>query len=72
MNYSELEREVIITYESAFPRKIIGWTETYPDGFGESKKVLTSTGTKIKSIRSDYWSKNKSIDQSMRKELGLE
>lgn len=72
MNYPDLDREVEITYESAFPRKIIGWSETYPDGFGDTKKVLTSTGTKIKTIRSDYWTKNKSVDQSMRKELGLE
>lgn len=72
LNYPELERELKITYESAFPRQITGWSETYPDGFGETKKVLTSTGTKMKTIRSDYWTKNKSVDQSMRKELGLE
>lgn len=70
--YPELEREVQIIYESNFPRQITGWSETYPDGFGESKKTLSSTGTKIKTIRSDYWTKNKSVDQSMRKELGLE
>ncbi|MBI3134263.1 MAG: septum formation inhibitor Maf [Bacteroidetes bacterium] len=72
LTYPELERTLKITYQTEFPRQIIRWEESYPDGFGDDKKMLTTKGERIKTIRSDYWSKNKTTDAHLRRELGLE
>lgn len=72
LEYKELNRKVEINYHSSFPYQIYSWNETYLDGFGENKKVLTSSGTKIKTIRLDYWKRNSINDEYLRKELGLE
>ena len=70
--YPELERTLKITFESAFPFKIVAWEDTYYSGYGENRKELTTSATAIKTIRSQYWSKNSNADASMRGELGLE
>lgn len=70
--YPELERTLKITFESAFPFKIVAWEDTYYSGYGENRKELTTSATAIKTIRSQYWSKNSNADAGMRGELGLE
>ncbi len=73
LNYPEIDRTLKIDYAKNFPREILGWTESYPDGVGaEEDRMMTSTGTRIKTIRSRYWEKNKTTDAHLRKELGLE
>ncbi|MEP4534210.1 MAG: hypothetical protein ABJ004_14055 [Cyclobacteriaceae bacterium] len=72
ISYPELERNLKITFESAFPFKIAGWEDTYYSGWGENRKKLTTSATAIKTIRSQYWSKNSNADARMREELGLE
>lgn len=72
LDYPDLKRNVTIDYQKSFPYLIYAWTETYEDGFGENKKVLESTATKLKTIRLDYWDKNSNSDVYLRKELGLE
>jgi len=69
--YSDLERELIIQYTTDFPHQIIKWSETYPDGLGSDKKVMTSYGEKIKTIKLPYWKLNTNSDSLYRKELGL-
>ncbi|MFD1551277.1 septum formation inhibitor Maf [Putridiphycobacter roseus] len=63
LSYPELNRVLIIKFEKIFPFAIEGWEETY--------KKQTTTATRIKSIRSDYWNKNSVKDTVLRKELGL-
>lgn len=71
VDYKELDRKLEIRFDVNFPFQIQSWTETYADGWGENPPVLTTTGTLIKSIRSDYWSKNSNADSLLRQELGL-
>lgn len=72
VRYPELERELMITYENKLPFQITGWSETYPSGWGAQRKMLTTSATLIKSLRTDYWTKNSNADSVWRAELGLE
>lgn len=71
LEYPELDRTLKIEFEQAHPRKIIGWTETNYSGFGSSKKQLTTTAKRMKTINSDYWNHNAVADSIYRKELNL-
>ncbi len=69
--YPELNRTLSITFNSKFPYEIENWTETFKSGFGPNAKELTTKATKIKRIKSPYWSKNGNKDEVLREELGL-
>ena len=71
LNYPELEREVVIYFEENFPFKILKWTESYPDGFGNNKSLLTTTATLDTTIMLDYWKRNSLADSIYRTQLGL-
>lgn len=68
IEFTESQRTLSIDYHKKFPHEIESWTETYID----SGKELSTTATRIKTILSDYWSKYRVKDESMRQELGLE
>lgn len=70
--YPGLERTLKIVHEKSFPYSIISWEDTYPDGFGSNRKQMTTRGTRIKSIKSDYWRRHGNDDGYLRKELGIE
>jgi hypothetical protein len=70
--YPDLERKLIIQFNAAFPHEILKWEEEYRDGFGSAGQMLVTTGERITTIKSAYWKKNKTIDEPLRKELGLE
>jgi hypothetical protein len=72
ITYPELNRSLSITFENSFPNKIKAWKETYPDGFGDKKEVLTTTGTLLETVKTDYWKKNKTIDLIWRDKLELD
>lgn len=72
LEYPGLGRSITIEFETNGPHKILGWKETFKSGFGADAKVLTTEGTLIKTLRSDYWNKNKKSDSYLRTELGLE
>jgi len=69
--YPELERSLIINFEKDFPYRILSWEESYSEGFGSSRKKMTTSASRIKTIKSAYWSKNKNQDAYLREELGL-
>lgn len=71
INYPGLNRKLEIEFEVNSPYNILGWKETYPDGFDSNAKMLETTGTLINSIRSKYWEKHSNSDHDLRKELGL-
>jgi len=71
INYPKLNRKITIQFENSFPNKILGWTETYSSGYGKSKKTLTTEATRINSIKTTYWNKNKNEDKYLRDSLGL-
>lgn len=70
-NYPELNRTLSITYSNTFPYSIESWNETYVSGWGESKKELTTTAIKKKTILSDYWNRHNPEDTVLRDSLGL-
>ncbi|MFK8102170.1 MAG: septum formation inhibitor Maf [Saprospiraceae bacterium] len=70
--YPDLKRSLAIRYEKKFPHTILSWEESYASGWGNNRKKMTTTATRIKTIRSDYWNKNTPQDIVFRKELGLE
>jgi len=71
ISYPELERTLIIDFNSAFPYEIQGWSEHAMSGYGANRKKLISTGQKIKSIKSPYWQKNSNQFLPLRDSLGL-
>ena len=70
--YPNLDRTLTINFTETFPYDITGWEETYPDGYGQNAKMLTTKATKIKTIKSAYWGKNYNTDEVLRETLGLQ
>ena len=71
ISYPELNRNLSIHFNTHFPFDILGWEETFISGFGENAKKLTTKATKLKTIKSAYWTKNANKDEMMRETLGL-
>ncbi|MGO4921199.1 septum formation inhibitor Maf [Maribacter spongiicola] len=71
IRYPELERTLKINFENKFPFLIESWTDTFLEGFGNNKKVLTSKATRINRITTPYWRQNSNKDLSLRDSLGL-
>ena len=71
INYPGINRILIIYFNKSFPHEIAGWQETYPDGFGENKKMLNTIAVKKTTIWLDYWKHNKNSDSIYRDSLQL-
>lgn len=71
INYPELQRTLKINFSTDFPYAVQGWSETAKSGFGDNAKSLTSTATKMKTLRTPYWQQNGNKDLYLRDSLGL-
>jgi len=71
ITYPELDRTLAITFSTTFPYSIGNWSESYKSGFGPNAPILTSKGTKIKTLKRAYWKENKNSDVFLRDSLGL-
>jgi len=71
INYPTLKRTLSITFNNTFPYVIEGWADTYKSGFDAKAKVLTSTATKIATIKEKYWELHNNQHVTYRKKLGL-
>ena len=71
INYPTLSRTLSITFNHTFPFIIEGWEDTYKSGFDANAKVLTSTATRISTIKEKYWEMHNNKHVSARKRLGL-
>ncbi|WP_142783261.1 septum formation inhibitor Maf [Changchengzhania lutea] len=71
ISYPELNRTLSIQFEPQFPYSILGWTETFKSGFEPNAKILTTKATKMQSIKSAYWGKNRNKDEALRETLQL-
>lgn len=69
IEYPELKRTVTIQFTPEFPHTIEGWTETFPQG--RDGNPMTTTATKMKTIKSAYWGKKSIADEALRTELQL-
>lgn len=71
ISYPELGRTLSISFNSEFPFDILGWEDSYRDGYGANAKTLTTKATKMKTIKSPYWNKNSNADEVLRETLQL-
>jgi len=71
ITYPELERTLKINFTTAFPHSIESWSDSFTSGFGEKAKQMTSTATKIKTLKTPYWQQNGNKHLSLRDSLGL-
>ncbi len=71
LEYSDIDRSLSIQFENQFPHRIVGWEETYMDGFGPNRKEMTSSGELLQTIKVDYWTKNRVRDSTFRQQLML-
>lgn len=71
IEYPDLKRTLKIFFEKSFPFGIEKWEESYPSGFGENEKILTTTAVKKQRIRSAYWTKNSNNNLPLRQKLEL-
>ena len=71
MNYPELARTLKIDFLTDFPHTIQGWSESSRSGFGKNAKNMTSTATKMKTLKTPYWQQNGNKDLVLRDSLGL-
>ncbi len=72
ITYKNPSRKLKITFQKDFPYEITEWEESYISGWGPSAKELTTKAVRNKSIKVDYWNKNRDLDTKLRKDLGLD
>lgn len=72
INYPELNRKLNITFENSFPYKILSWEESYPDGLKANAEILSTKGTLLQTVKTDYWNKNSNVDSEWRAKLDLD
>ena len=70
IHYPAAQRTLQIYFQAIFPHQILGWQETYPDGFG-NKKMLTTKAILKKTIWLDYWKHNTIADSTYLDSLQL-
>lgn len=71
INYGEDIRKLTINFTSNFPYTIESWKEEFKSGFSANAKTLTSTATKLKSLKTPYWRQNSNKFIGLRDSLGL-
>lgn len=63
LTYPELNRTLIINFNSNFPFDILSWEETVSGS--------TTTATKLETLKSDYWNKKSTTNEVLREQLQL-
>jgi hypothetical protein len=71
IQYPLTQRTLQLYFQSSFPHEILGWQESYRDGFGNNKKMLTTKAIRKKTIWLDYWKRNALADSTYRDTLQL-
>ncbi|TYP71471.1 septum formation inhibitor Maf [Aquimarina intermedia] len=69
ITYPELSRSLAITFSNKFPYEIESWTERY--NLTDTTDALVTKATRLKTITSDYWSKNSTRHDALRDTLKL-
>ncbi len=71
IKYPDLERILKIDFKSTFPYTIESWSDSFKSGFGTKAKIMTSTATKIQTLKTPYWRQNSNSFLPLRDTLGL-
>jgi len=72
ISFPDLNRTLIINYNANFPYNILSWEETFKSGYGATAKTLKTKATRLKMVKSAYWSKNRNADEVLRDTLKLQ
>jgi hypothetical protein len=70
LNYPDLQRQLMIFFHSTFPYEIEKWEEVNAAKQNDTLRLKT-TATKLKRIKSDYWTKNGNEHLRLRDTLKL-
>jgi hypothetical protein len=70
LNYPDIQRQLMIFFNSTFPYEIEKWEEVNAANRNDTRRLKT-TATKIKLIRSAYWKENGNEFVHLRDSLGL-
>lgn len=70
LKYSDLSRQLKIFFKNSFPYEIEKWEEVNNTNEKDSLR-LTTTATKLRRMKIDYWNKNRNEFASLRDSLGL-
>lgn len=70
LNYPDIQRQLMIFFNSAFPYEIEKWEEVNAADQNDTLRLKT-TATKIKRTRSTYWNQNSNEFAHLRDSLGL-
>lgn len=68
IDYKDLNRKLIITFETAFPYTIVAWEEQET---GRNGAIYTTRATRTHIVKSPYWGQNNLADSVMRQKLGF-
>lgn len=71
LEYPKLRRKLSIHFQKDFPHEIEGWEEVYTSGWGRSAQQMVTRAQRLERLQTDYWSKNRVVDEAMRQELRL-
>ena len=71
LTYPATDRTLAITFRTAFPHTVEGWTETRRSGFGANARALTTTAARKGQEMLPYWSMNSRADAPRREALRL-
>lgn len=71
LHYPDLKRTLEIHFDAHFPHQIWSWKDSHPSGFGDAKKILTTTATLKSTYKGAYWSQNSNADSTLRRLLQL-
>ena len=70
LNYPDLQRQLMLFFNSTFPYEIEKWEEVNAADQNDTLRLKT-TATKLKRIKSDYWTKNRNENLNLRDTLQL-
>jgi len=65
VDYSAIDRELTIGFETQFPHRILNWTE-------KNGKDVLSSGNLIKTLKTAYWRQHGNADEYLRDSLQLD
>ena len=71
LNYPDLNRTLVISFNSETPYEIESWEETFISGYGGGSQSLTTKATKLNRIKAPYWKLNSVADEAYQDSLLL-
>ena len=71
VNFKEVQRTIMISFEKEFPYRIQQWEDTYPGLSRMAPKTLTTRAIRTHTTMIDYWNHHDNKDRGLLDRLGL-